>query len=61
LLITRPLRQTYNFGFIAGGMALFATSANPGTQFITGESRSMKEDNNGALEQVQKAIEKYQN
>ena len=39
-------------------MALFATSANPGTKFISGESRSM---NNGALEQVQKAIEKYEN
>lgn len=42
-------------------MALFATSANPGTQFITGDSRSLKEDNNGALEQVQKAIERYEN
>ena len=47
--------------FITGGMALFATSANPGTQFITGDSRSLKEDNNGALEQVQKAIERYEN
>jgi len=42
-----------------GGMALFATSANPGTKFISGESRSMEQ--NGALEQVQKAIEKYEN
>jgi len=40
-----------------GGMALFASSS-PGTQFITGNSRSMKEDD--SLRTLQKSIKKYQ-
>jgi len=38
-----------------GGMALFASSANPGSQFIGGDSRSMDD----TMERVQKSIDYY--
>ena len=44
-----------NFVTFLGGMALFASSANPGSQFIGGDSRSMDD----TMDQVQKSIDYY--